>query len=39
MISVGMDVSKEKGMVCMLRPYVEVVAYESLPLHGLYKDV
>lgn len=26
MISVGIDVSKEKSMVCMLRPYGEVVA-------------
>ena len=25
MISVGIDVSKEKSMVCMLKPYGEIV--------------
>ena len=32
MISIGIDVSKEKSMVCMLRPYGKVVAspYEAM---------
>lgn len=41
MISVGIDVSKEKSMVCMLRPYGEVIAspheiqHTSSELEGL----